>query len=153
MTARTTWQAIVSAMGITALILVVITYPAYLAVFHSMWRPSAEGSFAGYVEYMMTLFVTPITLFAVCILTGSTLIVRRRISDVFLLFLIISAVGFVGSTAGLFVNELGQDLLAYTPKMAKMASSAISAAISGGLLLGILMGAKANRSGATHSNV
>ena len=152
MTARTTWHAKVFVVGVTALILVAVTYPAYLAVFHNMWRPSAEGSFAGYIEYVLTLFVTPITLFAVCTLAGSTLIVRRTISDVFLLFLIISAVGFIGSTAGLFANELGQHLLAYTPKMAKMAGSAISAAISGGLLLGILAGAKANWSSKAHSN-
>ncbi len=152
MTARTIWQAKFFAIGITALIVIGITYPAYLAVFHSMWRPSAEGNFAGYVEYVLTLFVIPVTIFSVCTLMGSTLIVRRKINDVFLLFLIISAVGFIGSTAGLFANELGQHLLAYTPKMAKIASSAISAAISGGLLLGILAGAKANWSGTTHSN-
>ena len=144
MIARLTWQAIAFACGVTALLVFLITYPAYLITFHRMWRPSVEVSLAGYAEYVLTLFVVPLLLFAVSCKAGFTLVIRRKITDVLLLFLLISFCEFISKIAGSSVYELGQGLLAYTPKMAKMAEGGIGSAISAGSTIGILAGAKAN---------
>lgn len=152
MNRRSTWQADAFAYSVLALVLLIVTCPAYFVFFHNIWRPSGHDNLSGYIEFMLVNFIAPVTFFGVCCKASYEMVVRCKIMDVLPLCLLIIAGEFVAKIAGLFIHDFGVHWLAYTPKIARMVDGATSAALDGGLLMGFLIGAKANWSSKPKKN-